>query len=136
MSTDNGSPVPTFGLTHIALSVKDPGVSADFYEQVIGALRIYEDADVVQIQTPGSRDVIVFERNPDNAGKRGGITHFGFRLKSEDQIADACRAIEAAGGEIRDKGEFVPGEPYVFFADPDGYVVEIWYELPTPLDPR
>ena len=25
---------------------------------------------------------------------------------------------------------------FVFFADPDGYEVEIWYELPTPVDPR
>ena len=31
--------------------------------------------------------------------------------------------------------EFVPGEPYVFFTDPDGNLVEIWYELPTPVDP-
>jgi hypothetical protein len=30
----------------------------------------------------------------------------------------------------------VPGEPYVFFTDPDGYEVEIWYELPTPVDPK
>jgi hypothetical protein len=28
-----------------------------------------------------------------------------------------------------DKGEFVPGDPYIFFKDPDGYEVEIWYEL-------
>jgi hypothetical protein len=33
------------------------------------------------------------------------------------------------------QGEFCPGEPYVFFEDLDGYEVEIWYELPTPLDP-
>jgi hypothetical protein len=25
----------------------------------------------------------------------------------------------------------VPGEPYVFFEDPDGYEVEVWYELPA-----
>jgi hypothetical protein len=23
----------------------------------------------------------------------------------------------------------------MFFKDPDGYEVEIWYELPTPVDP-
>jgi len=23
----------------------------------------------------------------------------------------------------------------VFFKDPDGYLVEIWYESPTPVDP-
>jgi hypothetical protein len=44
--------------------------------------------------------------------------------------------VRKAGGEILSHGEFVPGEPYVFFKDPDGYEVEIWYELPTPVDPR
>jgi catechol 2,3-dioxygenase-like lactoylglutathione lyase family enzyme len=32
-------------------------------------------------------------------------------------------------------GEFVPGEPYLFATDPDGYTFEIWYEVPTPVDP-
>ena len=44
------------------------------------------------------------------------------------QIAMAER-INTAGGKIIDKGEFVPGEPYIFFKDPDGYEVEIAYEL-------
>jgi len=29
----------------------------------------------------------------------------------------------------------VPGEPYLFATDPDGYEIEIWFELPTPVDP-
>ena len=41
--------------------------------------------------------------------------------------------VRAAGGTISSQGEFCPGEP--FFTDLDGYEVEIWYELPTPLDP-
>jgi hypothetical protein len=44
--------------------------------------------------------------------------------------------VRAAGGKITDHGEFCPGEPYVFFEDPDGYLVEIWHELPTPIDPE
>lgn len=36
---------------------------------------------------------------------------------------------------MKKTGEFVPGEPYVFASDPDGYEVELWYELPTPVDP-
>ena len=44
-------------------------------------------------------------------------------------------AVQSAGGTILRQGEFVPGEPYVFFTDPDGYEVEIWYEIPTPIDP-
>ncbi len=35
-----------------------------------------------------------------------------------------------------DQGEFCPGEPYVFFRDLDGYEVEIWHEIPTPVDPK
>jgi predicted enzyme related to lactoylglutathione lyase len=38
------------------------------------------------------------------------------------------KKIMEAGGTILDKGEFVPGSPYIFFKDPDGYAVEIWYE--------
>jgi catechol 2,3-dioxygenase-like lactoylglutathione lyase family enzyme len=92
-------------------------------------------SDFVQAQTPGSRDVLVFERKPRHAGKPGGVVHFGFRLKRAADIKRALTAIRAAGGKVREHGEFVPGEPYVFFQDPDGYDVEIWYELPTPVDP-
>ena len=128
-------PVDTYGLTHVALAVKDPRASAEFYKSVLAAIPVYEDADAIQVQTPGSRDVIVFERNPSQAGRAGGISHFGFRLRNPDDIEKACYEIEKAGGTIRNRGEFVPGEPYVFFSDPDGYEVEIWYELPTPVDP-
>jgi catechol 2,3-dioxygenase-like lactoylglutathione lyase family enzyme len=90
----------------------------------------------VQLQTPGSRDVIVLEHQPRRAGKVGGVVHFGFRLKRAGEIDAAIAAVKAAGGRVMSHGEFVPGEPYVFALDPDGYEVELWYELPTPFDPR
>jgi hypothetical protein len=43
--------------------------------------------------------------------------------------------VKEAGGTITETGEFVPGEPYLFAADPDGYTIELWYEIPTPIDP-
>ena len=128
--------VPTYGLTHIALSVRDPQRSLAFYRAVLGMVAVYEDGAFVQAQTPGSRDVIVFERSSRTAGKQGGVAHFGFRLTRPGDIERARQAILAAGGRITSTGEFVPGEPYVFFRDPDGYEVEIWYERPTPVDPR
>jgi len=51
-------------------------------------------------------------------------------------IEAAAKAVTKAGGKIMSKGEFCPGEPYLFFTDPDGYEVEIWFELPTPVDPK
>jgi catechol 2,3-dioxygenase-like lactoylglutathione lyase family enzyme len=127
--------VKTHGLTHVALAVRDPQRSLRFYQAVFGVVAIYESDDFVQAQTPGSRDVLVFERKPRRAGKTGGIAHFGFRLTRAADIERALTAIRAAGGNIQKHGEFIPGEPYVFFRDPDGYEVEIWYELPTPVDP-
>ena len=129
-------PVHTFGLTHVALAVRDPQRSLRFYQAVLGVVPVYEDANFIQAQTPGTRDVLVFERKPRRAGRRGGVIHFGFRLRRPSDIARARQAVEAAGGVIRDQGEFVPGEPYIFFDDPDGHEVEIWYEIPTPVDPR
>lgn len=128
-------PVKTHGLTHVALAVRDPQRSLAFYKAVLGVVPVYEQDDFVQAQTPGARDVLVFERRPHEAGKAGGVAHFGFRLQKPKDIDAALAAITAAGGTICEHGEFVPGEPYVFFHDPDGYEVEIWYEIPTPVDP-
>ncbi len=125
----------TYGLTHVALAVRDPARAYAFYRAVLGMEAVYTDADFVQAQTPGSRDVLVFERAPKRAGRKGGVAHFGFRLTAPEDITRAIEAVEAAGGRILSHGEFVPGEPYVFCKDPDGYEVEIWYEIPTPVDP-
>ncbi len=92
---------------------------------------VYREKTFLQAQTPGARDILVFEEGTKDVGQSGGIKHFGFRLADPGDIDAAAAAVEKAGGKILHRGEFVPGEPYVFFADPDGYEVEVWYELPT-----
>ena len=128
--------VKTFGLTHLAIAVRDVSRASKFYRQVFGAVEVYRQNGFVQVQTPGSRDVLVFEEKKKGAGTSGGIAHFGFRLQNPKDIDAAARAVKKAGGTVTSQGEFVPGEPYLFATDPDGYEIEIWYELPTPIDPK
>ena len=120
--------IKTHGLTHISLAVKDPDRSLKFYRSLFGVKEYYRDEDSIQVLGPGPHDVIAFDRDSKKAGKRAGIDHFGFRLTNPKDIDKAVREAERAGGKILRRGEFAPGSPYVYVADPDGYEIEIWYE--------
>jgi catechol 2,3-dioxygenase-like lactoylglutathione lyase family enzyme len=119
----------TYGLTHIAIAVKDLDETLRFYQKVFEVEVMYRKDDFLQVTTPGADDIIVFEKKIADYGKTGGIAHFGFKLRKAGDIDEMAKRIKSAGGTIIDKGEFVPGEPYIFFKDPDGYDVEIFYEL-------
>ena len=127
--------VRTFGLTHVALTVQDAERAFRFYQDVFGMVAVYREDGFIQAQTRGCRDVLVLQEQEERHAGSGGIAHFGFRLIDPGDIDEAVSAVEHAGGEILDRGEFCPGEPYLFCRDPDGYEVEIWHELPTPVDP-
>ncbi|SMO69552.1 VOC family protein [Solitalea koreensis] len=122
--------IKTRGLTHIALKVKDVKRSSRFYQKVFGTDEMYNAEGFIQVQTPGSHDIIVFEQSEIQLAQTGGIIHFGFRLIHIEDIKNVVKEVEDAGGIIKEQGEFCPGEPYVLFYDPDGYEIEVWYELP------
>jgi catechol 2,3-dioxygenase-like lactoylglutathione lyase family enzyme len=127
--------IKTYGLTHLALGVEDPERALLFYQRVLGVVPVYREPNFIQAQTPGTHDVLVFQKTKRRSRSSGSIAHFGFRLVDPADIGAAVTAIEQAGGTVLDRGEFCPGEPYVFFRDLDGYEVEIWHEIPTPVDP-
>ncbi len=120
----------TYGLTHIAVAVKDLERTLNFYRSVFDMEVMYREKDFIQLTTPGCNDILVFEKSNDaSIGTSGGIAHFGFRLRRPDDISVFRKKIVDAGGTIKSEGEFVPGSPYIFFRDPDGYEVEVWYEM-------
>jgi catechol 2,3-dioxygenase-like lactoylglutathione lyase family enzyme len=120
--------VATHGLTHLALSVRDPERSLRFYSAAFGVREYFRDADTIQVLGPGPHDVLAFERRPEDAGNPGGIIHFGFRLTRPEDIDAAVAAVAAAGGTLTSRGEFGPGLPYAFVRDSDRYQIEIWFE--------
>src|SRR5215469_11807191 len=109
--------VKTHGLSHIALSVLDPDRSVEFYRSVFGVREYFRNESTIQVLGPGPHDVIAFEKRPGEAGTRGGIIHFGFRLTRPEDIAEAVAAVTAAGGTVTSQGEFAPGLPYAFVRD-------------------
>jgi catechol 2,3-dioxygenase-like lactoylglutathione lyase family enzyme len=119
----------TYGLTHIAIAVRDLDRTLAFYKKVFDVQVMYQNETFLQVTTPGCHDIIVFEKRKADYGNTAGIAHFGFRLRNAEDIDEMAARINEAGGTIIEKGEFVPGEPYIFFRDPDGYEVEIAYEL-------
>jgi catechol 2,3-dioxygenase-like lactoylglutathione lyase family enzyme len=120
----------TYGLTHLAIAVTDIDRTLKFYQQVFDMQVMYKEEQFIQLTTPGCNDILVFEQTKNRqVGQTGGIAHFGFRLRSPADINEMVSKVVGAGGTIVEKGEFVPGSPYIFFKDPDGYDIEVWYEL-------
>jgi len=124
--------IQTYGLTHIALKVTNLNRSYLFYHQVFGARIMYQSDNFIQVQTPNAKDIIVLEKADKVIHNDTGILHFGFRLVDPNDMETVIKIVKEAGGQIKESGEFVKGEPYVFFFDPDGYEIEVWYEKIPP----
>ena len=99
-------------------------------------MTVYQQDGFAQAQTPGSRDVLVFERTAE-AGRKGraGSSTLVFDCERPCDIRKAVKAVQTAGGRVLSQGEFVPGRTVLFFKDPDGYEVEISVRSPRPCDP-
>ena len=121
--------IKTAGLTHIHLVVRDMERSLRFYRSVFGMEEQFRvGPHMVFLSTPGSRDLITLnqdEAEQAKAGDGGGIAHFGFNLLRGADIGAAVTEVEQAGGKLLRRGEHAPGVPFVYVADPDGYVIEL-----------
>jgi catechol 2,3-dioxygenase-like lactoylglutathione lyase family enzyme len=127
----------TYGLTHLAINVADIERTLTFYQAVFDMEVMYKEPDMLQMTTPGCKDILVFQKSSGQKfHTESGIAHFGFRLRRAAHVEKMHQKIIKAGGEIVDKGEFVPGSPFIFFKDPDGYTLEVWFESEPETDMR
>ena len=120
--------IKTLGLTHIHLVVKDLKRSLDFYQTVFGMeVKFWAGEGLVFLNTPGSNDLITLHQAEGDqpTGSSGGILHFGFQLENRADLESAISKVIAAGGALKKRGEFTPGMPFAYVADPDGYEIEL-----------
>jgi diadenosine tetraphosphate (Ap4A) HIT family hydrolase/catechol 2,3-dioxygenase-like lactoylglutathione lyase family enzyme len=117
-------------LTHIALPVADLDRSVDFYSRYFGfdrtTMQEYDDG-VVLIRNADGFDLAL---KPDSAWSAPpSFLHFGFRAVNPSAVSALRKAIDRAGVEVIEEFDEAA---YVSFKvrDPDGYVVETYWELP------
>ena len=119
-------------LQHLALAVRDQERSRRFYETYFGfgegPAQRYPDG----VQMIRNADGFSLALGPaEGAPSLPPFFHFGFQL-AEPEAVRACRErLQADGVELVESWE----EPfYVSFKcrDPDGYVVEVAWEIPQP----
>ena len=126
---------------HVLLRVMDLERSKKFYSEVLGfhvleedpehggtfmalpgqshAIDLFQvkDAEAAESQTPGVR----------------GLGHIAFRVEDEAALKDAYATLREHGVEITRTIDHV-SQKSVYFHDPDGNTLEIYYELPNALE--
>ena len=118
-------------IRHIALSVKDPWETAEFYKQAVGLEEVMEiDGPLAEgvFMTDGVVNLAILHFKSDEASQGTGadfvgIHHIGFWV---DDVAATRKAMEAAGARYW-MGEPVAGGGFyeVKYRDPNGVVVDI-----------
>ena len=128
------------GIGHVLLRVLDLERSKRFYE-LLGFHVLEEDPahGGTFMALPGQSHAIDLFAVKDLDAARGqtpgvrGLGHIAFRVESEAALVDANAALRAHGVEITRTIDHV-SQKSIYFQDPDGNTLEIYYELPDALE--
>jgi catechol 2,3-dioxygenase-like lactoylglutathione lyase family enzyme len=115
-------------LRHLGLSVRDPRRSADFYLSVVGLDGVArEEPWGYRIDLPDGFMMALIEGEPIPPAAADTV-HFGCTLPDRDAALAVREKLQRAGVreiEWEDSAEYAG----VKIEDPDGYVVELFYDI-------
>ncbi len=129
------------GLGHVLLRVLDLERSRRFYTDVLGFQVLEEDPEhggIFLALEGQSHAIDLFQvKDLEAAGRQTpgvrGLGHVAFRVESEAALKDAYTALRERSVEITRTIDHV-SQKSIYFADPDGNTLEIYYELPDALE--
>lgn len=114
------------GIQHLNLTVRDLERSRAFY-QALGFEVSFAKGDTVWLDAGG--DLLGLSRGEPPDKRR--FEHFGFIVDEPAQVDRFCEALRARNVEI-EKGPYDRSDGRsVYFRDPDGYLVEIFWLDPA-----
>ena len=130
-------------LGHVLIAVRDVEKSKDFYTRILGFKLLEQDPEhggvFLSIGDAGNTLDLFPSKDPraatapagDPNNMNGlGVRHTAFAVESEKDLRDAYFALKSAGVEILRAIDHV-SQKSIYFHDPDGNRLEIYYELPN-----
>jgi catechol-2,3-dioxygenase len=122
-------------MRHAVLWVRDPGASAEFYEQALGLETKKRMGDAVFMSSPDSgtdHDLGLFKANGPGADERGvGLYHIAWEVGTLAELVDARARLGKMGALVGENNHGVSRSLYC--QDPDGIEFEIMWEVPIDL---
>lgn len=133
-------------LGHVVLYVRDVGVSARFYREVLGWRQILPAPGamgemgrqpIAAFNAPSGRthhELLLIEVGQDAAaqpeGRRVGLYHFGVRIgTSDDDLRAALAELTASGTPVLGASDHHATHS-LYIADPDGNEIELYVDIP------
>jgi catechol 2,3-dioxygenase-like lactoylglutathione lyase family enzyme len=115
-------------LAHLALFVRDQARCIQFYSAFFGfdpaSAQTYEDSVVIIRNADGFDLALKAERS---APAPGSFFHIGFRQAGPEEVGSLQLRMSGAGVEIVERTD-EPADVSFKCLDPDGYVVEAYWE--------
>ena len=127
------------GIGHVLLRVVDVERSRKFYSAILGFEVVEEDPEhggiFMALEGQGGHTVDLFPvRDPEAARPATpggvGVQHVAFRVDSAKALKDAHVTLQEHGVKITRAVDHV-SQKSLYFHDPDGNLLEIYYELPN-----
>jgi catechol 2,3-dioxygenase len=126
---------------HVNLRVADEEASKRFYTEVLGFKVAEQDLEHGGVFTTLGEDfhTLDFAQHPDPESaqkpQRGqiGLVHIAFQVQSHDALRDAYIHLLEHGVDIHHATNHL-NQRSIYFSDPDGNGLEIYYELPHALE--
>lgn len=124
-------------LGHVLLRVADLEQSRAFYSKLLGFEVMEEDPEHggLFMALEGQAHTLDLFPAPDAQAPRltqgsVGVHHIAFQVDSEQALKDAYLTLREQGVEIARAVDHV-SQKSIYFRDPDGNLLEIYYELPN-----
>ena|SRR5438132_4365642 len=121
-------------LGHLVLRVQDVSRSEKFYTEILGLKVVSREFGMVFLKAYSSRShelalAPLREKTSASTPGQGALSHFAWQMESLNDLRKMYRHLKQQGVEIAGKGDHGISIG-VYFLDPDGNRIEVFYELP------